>query len=595
MTSHSALTCLGAWGITLCLGFALGGCGNVPGAAGTGVGEVPQDGVSTEMVPGGANGMADEVENTDHVDSSNGMSDGGGGTTETSDTEIALQPAVLPRLTQDQYWATLEMVFNQRLRRAILEDDTNPDLFYSIGATSTDLSERGVDLYKESAQEIAAHLLAPENRENTLPMCRGESLTEACLSTFIAETGRLLFRRPLTAGERTQYLTLATDLEGRDLYAGAEYMLAAMLQSPFFLYRVELGEPDPDNPTQNRYTAYEMAQRLSFTLLNRGPHAELLDAAADGLLLDTESLQQYAEVLLTLPESEAAVQAFFSQYLDLKRLHRIELDPDTYPLFSPELLVAMSQEVKLLVKELTFYERGDIRDLFTQKRGYVNRTLAELYGIETDGLAEHTFMPVDFAADVPRAGILTSAAFLTMNAHPTETSPTLRGKYIRERILCQEVPAPPDDIDLNLDAEEGENSTLRQRLEAHREDPQCAGCHAFIDPPGYLFENYDSLGQYREMAEGHPVDASGALDGVELENALGLAEVLKEKDELTRCIVQQLFRHVQGRREVPGERPLFRKLQESLAVSGYDFQSLMVAMILSPSFRFLAPNMEDAP
>ena len=140
----------------------------------------------------------------------------------------------------------------------------------------------------------------------------------------------------------------------------------------------------------------------------------------------------------------------------------------------------METEVRLLVDDLVFRSKGDIRDLFTEPRGYVNRALAELYGVEAPGASEIAFVPVDFPSESSRAGILTLGAFLTMNAHPTETSPTLRGKYIRERVLCQAVPAPPDDIDLNLENEAGEEpATLRERLEEHRNNPSCYGCHAY--------------------------------------------------------------------------------------------------------------------
>ena len=240
--------------------------------------------------------------------------------------------------------------------------------------------------------------------------------------------------------------------------------------------------------------------------------------------------QAHAERLLAEPAARTAVESFFAQYLDLKRLEETHRPLDRHPEFSPRLIDAMGIEVKLLVSNIVFDNPRDIRGLFSEPQGYVNSDLASLYEIEVEGLTPNIFVPVTFDEDTPRAGLLTLGAFLTMNAHPTDTSPTLRGKYIRERVFCQEVPAPPDDIDLNLEQEEGEADTLRERLEAHREDPECAACHSFIDPPGFLFENYDGLGKYRTDANGHPVDATGELDGVPLNNAVELAAHLGDND-----------------------------------------------------------------
>ena len=337
-----------------------------------------------------------------------------------------------------------------------------------------------------------------------------------------------------------------------------------------------------------------MASRLSFLLWNSTPDDQLIDVAERGDLIDPVKLRQETLRMLAKPRSRIAIQDFFSQYLDLGRLQEVERDPNLYPGYNSTLPKAMETEVRLLVDDLVFRSKGDIRDLFTEPRGYVNRALAELYGVEAPGASEIAFVPVDFPSESSRAGILTLGAFLTMNAHPTETSPTLRGKYIRERVLCQAVPAPPDDIDLNLENEAGEEpATLRERLEEHRNNPSCYGCHAYLDPPGYLFENFDSVGAFRTEENGHPIDSSGDLDGIPLADAADLAVQLAHDPRLAACMVKQLYRHATGRLDEPGEAASLQAIGEAFAQDLYRFDSLLIELIQSDGFRLIAENVEQ--
>ena len=249
----------------------------------------------------------------------------------------------------------------------------------------------------------------------------------------------------------------------------------------------------------------------------------------------------------------------------------------------------MKTEVELLVDDIVYRNPRDIRGLFSEPKGYVNRDLANLYGVDAPRATGSTFVPVEFDQNTPRAGILTLGAFLTMNAHQTETSPTLRGKYIRERVFCQTVPAPPDDIDLNLEQGEEDPPTLRERLEQHRNDPACANCHSFIDPPGMLFEHYDSVGRYREAVDGYPVNSTGDLDGVPMDDAMDLAAHLGQSDSVMDCIVQQYYRHAQSRLETPGERAMLRYMTAELARDENVFEALILGAIRNPIFRQVAP------
>jgi hypothetical protein len=338
-----------------------------------------------------------------------------------------------------------------------------------------------------------------------------------------------------------------------------------------------------------RYTGWEMASRLSFLLWNTTPDDALLDAAAAGELMDPAGLVAHAERLLADPRARAAVQDFFAQYFDLARLSGVERDPASYPAFSPTIAGSMRTEVQLLVDDFVFRRDADIRGVFGTRTTFVNDELAALYGVDAHGASAIAYVPVELPENGPRAGLLTLGAFLAMNAHETETSPTLRGKYVRERVLCQVVPPPPDDVDTQIDPSDMEGKTLRERLEEHRENPSCAACHAFIDPPGFLFEHFDSIGAYRTEDNGWPIDASGDLDGIPLADARDLAEALKDDPRVGTCVVTQLLRHAHGRLEAQEERSIIDDLDARFEDEGYRFRALLLHVVSHDGFRFLAP------
>ena len=536
-----------------------------------------------------ANGAETDGGETDQPDdgADDGVDDTGTGSTDEDDDGLEFDPApaVLPRLTTRQYRNSVEALLGEALPPLNVEPDTNPYLFYSIGATTTTLSELGVQMYEEAAETVATAVFDDATRRAELVGCTPATPGDSCVSEFLSSFGRRAYRRPLTSVEFERWTGIATDLAEGDPWQGLRMAVSGMLQSPNFLYRVELGEPDPEDPTMLRYTGYEMASRLSFLLWNVAPDDELLDAAQAGDLMTTEGLTAHVERMLDGPEARTAVQDFFGQYFDLGRLNGLTRDPTTYPLFSSSLPESMRNEVRLLVDDFVFRRDEDIRKIFSTRTTFVNDDLAELYGVTAPGATAISFVAVELPEDGPRAGMLTSAAFLAMNAHETENSPTLRGKYIRERVLCQPVPPPPDDVDTTIPPDTGEGTTLRERLEAHRENPECAACHAFIDPPGFLFEHFDPIGVYRTEDNGYPIDASGELDGVVLDGAADLAALLGEDPRVGRCVAIQLFRHANGRLEQDGELTAIADIDDRFSARGYRFRELLIELVTHDAFR----------
>jgi len=493
--------------------------------------------------------------------------------------------AVLPRLTGVQYRNVLVDVFGEPLPAVTLEPDTNPYLFSNIGGATTTLSERGTALYDDAAHAIAQAVVGDAARRTELFGCEPAAPGDACVPDGLGRIGRQLFRRPLTADEEARWVNVSVELAVGDPWQGARYALAGMLQSPFFLYRAEIGDPIAGEDGWRRLNGYELASRLSFLFWNTAPDAELLDAAASGALDTKEGVLEQAWRLLEDERARDAIQHFFAEYLDLGRLEGLDRDPERYATFTPTVAASMRSEVELLVDDVVFRRDTDVRELFATRQTFVNDELATLYGVDAPDATPITFVPVELPESGPRAGILTTAAFLAMNAHPTETSPTLRGKYVRERVLCQTVQPPPPDVVTELAMGEEEAATLRERLEQHRRDPACAPCHAFIDPPGFLFESFDSMGGHRTEEAGMPVNTSGDLDGIPLADARDLATMLRDDPRVPRCMVRQLHRHATGRLEEQSEMAALLELEDTFAASGYRFRDLLVALATSEAFR----------
>lgn len=562
----------------------------VTGAPQAGMGEPSLAGVEPPYMTGGASAGGVSAPLGGETPTMGGEPSGG------AEPEERFTPGgrVWARLTRLQYAQSVEdaLFVDLETLGLELEPDTNPYLFNSIGATSDTISALGVEQYVEAAYELAEAYL---ERRSLIEMelgCAPTQLRDGCTDQWLRTLGLRLYRRPLTDEELARWLSLGELAQGgaAGWEVGAQAIVAGLLQSPWTLYRLEVGEPHPSRPELSRYTSLELASRLSFVLLNSAPDVTLLNHGLEGTLNDEQTLESELDRLIALPRARESVMEFFLQFLDIPRLRRVSRDPQRYPGFSSALLEAMEMEVRLLVDDLAFRRDADIRLLLSEPRAFVNSTLAAHYDLPTEGTSPVLFEPVALDPNGPRAGLLGLGAFLTMNAHPTDTSPTLRGKYIRERLLCQEVPPPPGDIDLNLEADQSETRTLRERLEQHREDPACFGCHSFIDPPGFLFERFDAVGRYREEVDGVVLDASGDLDGVPMEDSAALGRHLAQGERVTRCLTRQVYRFALGRLEQPSEEPELDRLHESWRAQGFRFKALLKLLLMSEGFRSFDPR-----
>jgi hypothetical protein len=487
----------------------------------------------------------------------------------------ALGAASLRLLTVAQYRSAVEDLFGAQALAQVtldLEPDARLNGLSAIGAGVSAVSPRATELYQQAGEAIAAVVLADGARAAQVGC---DPQQAGCLEGFVGRVGRRAWRRPLSVEESARYVALAR--RAGDAWGGLRLALAALLQSPHFLYRVELGQVDPSAPGQRRLDPFEAASRLAFFLTNRAPDDALLDAAARGALGPSE-LRAQAMRLLGSPRAVAAVESFYGDYLGLDELADLT---KAAPAFTPALRAAMREESLRTLRVLTFEEGRDLREVFTSRTTFVTPELARFYGVSAPAGTEPARIELPDAG--PRAGLLTQAGLLALNAHETSTSPTRRGKFVRELLLCQSIPDPPPNVDTTLPATAPVNTT-RGRVEAHQANPSCATCHALMDPIGLGFERFDAAGAYRDRENGNPIDASGALDGVAFDGARELAAAVARHPDVPGCFVTTLLRQAAGAvLESPDERALAASLAARFATR-LDLRALLLAVVTQPAF-----------
>jgi hypothetical protein len=514
---------------------------------------------------------------------------------DTSDTGVAIDqdhgpaPSVdapaptLRRLTWAQYEQTVQDLLGDDLALPTrLEPDTRIDGLPSVGATVMSLSAWGVERYEDAAFLLAEQALL----DDRILVCDPASETDAdCAAEIIDTWGLRLYRRPLTVDEATPLTDLVLSVAGAesDFRVGATYGLAAMLQSPHFLYRVELGTPDATDPELRWLDDYELATRLSYLLWNTTPDDTLLQAAAEGRLNTDDGLLDEATRLLEDPRADQGVRNLFTEILHLDELDDLSKDPTTFTHASADLGPNAREETLLGVLDLVLTQDGDYRDLYTTRETWVDRSLAALYNVEApvmDGFGQVTLDKVD-----GRRGLLGQASFLALNAHLTSTSATLRGKFIQEVVLCHTIPPPPSGVDTSVPEADAESPTLRERIASHLEDPTCATCHELTDLVGLGFENFDGVGRWRDTENDAVIDPSGELEGVPFGDAWDFAGVLREHPDLGPCLSEHVWGVGTGHAPTYGELALSEWLADELAVYGYSVKRLLLATVTSDGFR----------
>jgi hypothetical protein len=506
---------------------------------------------------------------------------------DTKPVAIDPAPATLHRLTRAQYENAIHDLLGKDIAvPTALEPDVEVNGFATVGGSVGSVSRRGVEQYESAALKVAELALAPSSARDALVGCTPQGTTDAaCAKSFLGKLGRRAWRRPLANDELDRLTNVAGNAATTlgDFHEGLQFGVAAILQSPNFLYRVELGTPDPAQPGVRRYQGFELASRLSFFLWNTTPDDQLLDAAEKGDLDRDDGLSREVDRLLASPRVRAAMRNFFTERFGLAALDDLSKDSVVFPEMSADLGPAAREETLRVVEQLLLVEDRDYRDLFTTRRTFVDRKLASLYGVPAPSL--DGFGEIELPEDGMRAGLLGHASLLSLYAHPTSSSATLRGKFVRKVLLCATIPSPPANVNTALPDPKDSGPTLRDRLKVHESQEFCAACHRPMDLIGLGLENFDGVGHVRTTENGATIDPSGDLDGVPFADAKELGEAIAAHPDLGPCLARHLLRYASAAPETPGEDAEIQRLGYVFADQGHRLSVLLREVVLSPAFR----------
>ncbi len=509
-------------------------------------------------------------------------------------------PVALRRLTAEQFTRSVHDVLGDHITvPSRIDPDDRRSGLVAVGASFATVTPSGFEKYEAAAAAVAEQALDAAHRDDLVP-CEPTAITasdEACARTFIEQVGRRLFRRSLSQAEANARVEIANQAANalRDFYAGLELGLMSLLVSPEFLFRVELAESDPSRPSSMRLTSVSMASRLSYLLWNSTPDDELLAAGESGDLATENGLAEQVERMLISPNLETGIRSIFSDLYDFKQFDDglVRKDSALFPVYTQAMVEeAAEQTLRTIVAHVT--ADRDYRDLFTTRETFMTRRLGVAYRLPV--ATASGWEPYSFPEESRRAGLLSHISFNALHSHPGRSSATLRGKFVREVLLCQDIPTPPANIDFSIvENTQGELRTARERLEKHVASPACSGCHTLTDPIGLALESFDAIGMFREEENGASIDTSGELDGVAYEDAIGMGQALRDHPALGPCLVRTVFRYAVGRGPEPGEEALLGSLAERFASSGYRMTELLREIVLSDGFRTTSGPREAEP
>lgn len=504
-------------------------------------------------------------------------------------------------ITTDQYVNTIRYVFGEDIDVGSANFPLVPrtEGLVSLGTTSAEMTPSGLAMFNRSARAIAEQVVDPTHRDLLVP-CSPAYVSQPdseCAAEFFAKVGRFLYRRPLDDDELTVYVTLADEgaASSGDFYHGLALSLAGMMTSPKFLYITESSEPDPANPGELRLDAYSKASRLSLFLWNTLPDDELLMAAEQGLLHEADGLRRQLNRMVDSPRLTEGVRAFFSDLLHFQNFQMPSKDAVIYPAFTYAVSRSVhEQALKVIVGHL-LEDRLGYPSLFTTDRTYLNAALGPVYQTPVPISAGGDEWVRHELDDEASAGILTSLSFLASHSHSGRSSPTLRGKAVREIFLCQKVPDPPPTVDFADFEDLSGKMTARARLAAHNVDPACRGCHRLTDPVGLAFERFDGAGQRRTQENGVEIDTSGEMDGRSFTGVSDVGEIVKEHPALAPCLVRRLYAHGVGRNPGVEEREWLSWMVEQFATDGHQIPDLLMDMAGSEAFFAVSEPVQEPP
>jgi hypothetical protein len=413
----------------------------------------------------------------------------------------------------------------------------------------------------------------------------------ACAATILSRMARLAYRRPVTKADTATLLDFFEQgrTDGGSFDSGIQFALERMLVDPDFLLRVHR-DPAATKAGAYRLSDIELASRLSFFLWSSIPDDHLLNLAERGELKNPGVLDKEVRRMLADPRAtEALVGDFASQWLNLRLVEDVVVDPDKYPLYDDSLLQAFQTETEMFVASTIRDDLG-VRTLLDGDYTFVNERLARHYGLP--GIYGSRFRRVTLPDHDRRGGLLAQGALLVTTSYPDRTSPVLRGKWLLSNMFGSSTPPPPPGVNATLEVKPGViPPSIRERLAQHRTQPTCNSCHSIIDPLGFALENFDVIGGWRSIDEsGKPVDSIGTTTaGVKIEGLKGLrALLLEQPDRFPKTVTEKLMAYALGRRLEYYDQPAVRKIVHDAAAQDYRWSAIVLGIVQSPAFQMRA-------
>lgn len=483
-------------------------------------------------------------------------------------------PRALRRLTAAEYQATLQDLFGDPAipLTTVFSDPTV--LGFSVDSHALVIQGLGAQQLMDQAESVAHW--AVTTHLDKLTSCTSSDVT--CRQSFIRQFGERAHRAPLSDDDVAVYDKIFT--AESSFNDGVEAVTAAMLQSPYFLYRRELGTK---SGASFRLSPHEIASSLSYLFTGSMPDDTLMAAADSGALSKPDQLEQQAARLLDTPRGHAAVAAFMRDWLGLSKLDTVAKDDSVFKL-TPSLRKAMGDETRRLIDEAVFTQKAPFSWLLTTNSSFVNQELATHYGLQQASSLGADLSPVTFDPSERDGGLLAQGSLLTALATASEPSPVQRGKMVRMRLLCQALPPPPPQLDTALKPAGG-GETTRQHFTQHSQNPVCATCHRKMDPIGFGFEHYDAFGRFRTQDNGQPVDAHGAIvsdagDDVTFEGVAGLTDYLVNQagDAVNACMVRYWSYFAFGAAGWSEDQCTYSAIAEQAKLDGFAMQSVIKAI-----------------
>lgn len=457
---------------------------------------------------------------------------------------------------------------------------------FSNNADALTVSTLLADQMRRAAESIAAQVMTQPWK---LFSCDPAQADPKCIRAFLTTFGPRVFRRPLTVDEIEGYVALVQSIASTDGNAkGVETLLSTMLQSPHFLYRSELGDETlPALGGRVRLNAYEIASELSYLFWGTMPDAELFAEASADKLQSAEDIQAQVVRLLADPRSDALLDRFIEEWLNVDHLDTLSKDLVMYPRWTQKNRDDLRTELRMFVRHVVREGTATLPELLDARYSFVNKTLAQYYGLPSKDIPLDQFVKVDVSG-LDRAGLLTQASVMSVHGRPRTSSPVQRGKLIRERLQCQTLVEPPPGVVTQLPPP-SLTLTTRERYAAHSTEPGCRGCHAQLDPLGFAFEHFDGIGAYRSDENGIPIDASGELTGQDgplatFDGAGELASILAYDPDVHACYARHWIRYGYGLRDDGPLQCLSAKIAAEYGQSRLGVVDVLVLLTQTPHF-----------